>query len=186
MDIYRSDDPAPVRSDGVSRREVLLRIGAGGAAVALFAHGIDVASAQDATPAASAEAGLPPGVGFTPLIPIPITDMPQEPFTLVLTRFTLEPGSSVPISSVAYPEILYTETGTVTCPGEEGRWVYGPDGSVTASGAGDLQVPAGSAIYHAPNALDGAGNEGTEPVLALIIDLVPTSSMATPEATPGA
>jgi hypothetical protein len=184
MDTHRSDHPTPLRTDGISRREVLVRVGAGGLAAALLANSPVVAAAQEATP--SPEGGLPPGVGFTPLIPIPITDMPQEPFTLVLTRFTLEPGSSVPISSVAYPEILYTETGTVTCPGEEGRWVYAPDGSVTASGAGDLVVPAGSAIYHAPNALDGAGNQGTEPVSALIIDFVPTSSMATPEATPGA
>ncbi|GIW03899.1 MAG: hypothetical protein KatS3mg059_0519 [Thermomicrobiales bacterium] len=89
---------------------------------------------EEATP----QPGLPPGVTLTPLIgiPIPATDMPAGPITLSLTRVTLEPGASIPESSAAYPEVGYTESGTLTCPGGEGRWVYGPDGSVTASGAG--------------------------------------------------
>ncbi|HEY7032982.1 MAG TPA: hypothetical protein VH482_16675 [Thermomicrobiales bacterium] len=179
MDTHLSPHPAPARSDGVSRREVLLGIGVSGLGIALFARGIEAASAQDATPAAN---GLPPGVGLTPLITIPIRDMPTAPFSLSLTRLTLEPGASVPNSSVPFPEIAFTESGTLTCPGGDGRWVYAPDGTVTASGPGDHPVPAGSAIYTAPNALDGARNDGTEPVSALVIDLVPAEGAATPTA----
>ena len=50
MDTRHFVDPAPVRSDGVSRREVLLGIGASSLAAALLAHGLESARAQEATP----------------------------------------------------------------------------------------------------------------------------------------
>jgi hypothetical protein len=55
MDTLRSDDPALVRSDGLSRRKALLRAGAGGLAAALLgAAGLRRgALAQDATPMAA-------------------------------------------------------------------------------------------------------------------------------------
>jgi hypothetical protein len=179
MDTRRSDDSGPVRSDGVSRREVLLGIGAGGLTIALFARGIEAVAAQEATPSAG---GLPPGVALTPLINIPVPDVPTGPFTLSLTRLTLEAGASIPESTVPFPEIAYVESGTLMCPGGDGRWVYAPDGTVTASGAGDYPVPAGSAIYVAPNALDGGRNDGTEQVVALVIDFIPAEDMGTPSA----
>lgn len=173
---------ASFQSVALSRRQAVLHVGIGSVALTLLTQGRRSARAQEATP----QPGLPPGVTLTPLIgiPIPATDMPAGPITLSLTRVTLEPGASIPESSAAYPEVGYTESGTLTCPGGEGRWVYGPDGSVTASGAGDLMVPAGSAIYVQPNALDGARNDGTDMVSILIIDLVPHEEMATPVATP--
>ena len=53
MDSHRSDDPAPVRSAGLSRRKALLRTGAGGLAAAMLgAVGFGRhALAQDAAPA---------------------------------------------------------------------------------------------------------------------------------------
>lgn len=176
MDTHPSSYPAAFEPDGVSRRDVLIRVGAGGLALALLAHAPNTASAQEGTPVP----GMPEGTALETLIGIPISDMPTEPFTLVLSRLTVEPGATIPDSSVAFVDIAYIESGDLTCPGGDGRWVYAPDGTVTASGAGDLPVPAGHAIYIAPNALDGARNDGTEQVVALTIDLIPDAMMATP------
>lgn len=182
MNSSQGEVRASLPSVTLSRRQAVLQVGIGSVALALVSHGFRVAQAQEATP----PAGLPPGVSVTPLIsvPIPATDVPAGPITVSLTRVTLEPGASIPESSAAYPEIAYTESGTLTCPGGDGRWVYGPDGTVTASGAGDLTVPTGSAIYVQPNALDGARNDGTEMVSVLVVDLIPAKEMATPVATP--
>lgn len=182
MNSSQGEVRASLPSVTLSRRQAVLQVGIGSVALALVSRGFRAAHAQEATP----PAGLPPGVSVTPLIsvPIPATDVPAGPITVSLTRVTLEPGSSVPPSSSPYPEIAYTESGTLTCPGGDGRWVYGPDGTVTASGAGDLTVPTGSAIYVQPNALDGARNDGTEMVSVLVVDLIPAKEMATPVATP--
>jgi hypothetical protein len=176
MDTHPSSHAAVFESDGVSRRDVLIRVGAGGLALALLAHAPDAASAQEGTPVP----GMPEGTTLETLVGIPIRDMPTEPFTLVLSRLTMKPGATLPDSTLPFVEILYTESGDVICTGGDGRWVYAPDGTVTASGAGDLPVPVGHGIYTAPNALDGARNDGTEPVMALTIDLIPDSMMATP------
>lgn len=175
MDTHRPDDPAPLRLDIVSRREVLLRVGAGGLAVALLANGIEAAQAQDATPPMGGE--LPPGVGATPLAMVPITDMPTGPFTILLTRFTLEPGAVVPNSAVPYPEVAYVEAGEglICPPADDGRVIYGPDGEVVASGGGEIAFPLGTACYTPPNNLDGVRNDGTDQASILILDLVPTT-----------
>ena len=66
MERYRANDPDGLEPDGLSRREVLLRIGTGGLAVALGTHGIEGAHAQEATPTAVAHvgdsSGMPEGV----------------------------------------------------------------------------------------------------------------------------
>jgi hypothetical protein len=175
MDTHRSIDSSAFGSDGVSRR-LLLRIGAGGLTLGLLAHAPAAVSAQEGTPVP----GMPEGVTSETLITIPIRDMPTESFSLVLARLTLEPGAVIPASSLPYIDIVYVEEGSLICPGEEGRWVYAPDGSVTASGSGELPIPAGHAIYHAPNSVDGARNDGTEPVVSLTIDFIPDEMMATP------
>jgi hypothetical protein len=51
METLRADDTDVLEPDGLSRRAVLRRIGAGGLAVALAAHGTETAHAQEATPA---------------------------------------------------------------------------------------------------------------------------------------
>jgi quercetin dioxygenase-like cupin family protein len=178
MDTHPAPHAAVFEPDGVSRRDVLIRAGAGGLALALLAQARNAASAQEGTPVP----GMPEGVTQEALIPIPIRmeDLPTEPFSLVLARLTLEPGAVIPASSFPFIDIIYVEDGELVCPGEEGRWVYAPDGSVTGSGAGELPIPAGSAIYHAPNSVDGARNDGTVPVVSLVIDFMPDSMMATP------
>jgi hypothetical protein len=140
----------------LSRREVLLRVGAGGLAAALGANRITAAAAQEATPAANELVEVEP------------------------------PGFNSPATSEhGVLEIIYAESGGFVCPGGEGRTVYGPDGTVTASGAGDLPVPAGSAIVVPPNAVDGLYNQEAEPAVALFIHIGEPEAEATPAATPG-
>ena len=50
METHRAAAPDVLEPDGLSRREALLRIGAGGLAVALVTHGVETAHAQEATP----------------------------------------------------------------------------------------------------------------------------------------
>jgi quercetin dioxygenase-like cupin family protein len=180
MDTRRSDDSAPIPWNGVSRREVLLGIGAGGLAAAVLAHGLESARAQEGTPAP--EGGLPPGVGIAPVIDIPIRpeDVPTGPFKVSVYHLTLDPGAVIPQSSFPYPNTVYVESGTLVCPGFGPRYIIGADGSVREVGDEDATVNTGEAIYHPPDVIDGAENRGTELVSLLAVDLVPGEAMATP------
>ena len=190
MDLHHSDQlPKTIASSSsrrhaltavtvdLSRREVLLRVGASGLAAALGAKSITAAAAQEATPAANEL------VEVEPLITVPLDQLPPGPATLELTRMTFLPGFNSPAaSSHGVLEIIYAESGSFVCPGGEGRTVYGPDGTVTASGAGDLPVPAGSAIVIPPNAVDGLYNQEAEPAVALFIHIGEPEEEATPAA----
>jgi hypothetical protein len=177
MTVSRFDTPVSAES-AVSRRTIL-GVTVTGAAITLLARGGAAVSAQEATPAA--EGGMPPGVGVQPLITVPLKDLPSTPVNLELIQLTMEPGADSPATSAhGVVEVGYVQSGTLTCPGGEGRAVYAPDGTITASGAGDLVIPAGSAWYVPPDALDGARNDGTEPVSALLIHFPPMDDNATP------
>jgi hypothetical protein len=177
MTVSRFDTPVSAES-AVSRRTIL-GVTVTGAAITLLARGGAAVSAQEATPAA--EGGMPPGVGVQPLITVPLKDLPSTPVNLDLIQLTMEPGADSPATSAhGVVEVGYVQSGTLTCPGGEGRAVYAPDGTITASGAGDLVIPAGSAWYVPPDALDGARNDGTEPVTALLIHFPPMEDTATP------
>jgi mannose-6-phosphate isomerase-like protein (cupin superfamily) len=177
MTVSRFDTPVSAES-AVSRRTIL-GVTITGAAITLLARGGAAVSAQEATPAA--EGGMPPGVGVQPLITVPLKDLPSTPVNLDLIQLTMEPGADSPATSAhGVVEVGYVQSGTLTCPGGEGRAVYAPDGTITASGAGDLVIPAGSAWYVPPDALDGARNDGTEPVTALLIHFPPMEDTATP------
>jgi quercetin dioxygenase-like cupin family protein len=178
MNTPRSDDSVAPELAGVSRRTVVGR-SATGLALALLARSFSQAAAQEATPAA--EGGLPEGMSVSPVLEAAvIADMPPAPVGITIFHMTLEPGAVTPISTFAFPSLGYTESGTTTCPGEEGRVVYGPDGTVQASGAGDLPVPTGSSIYTPANVGDGARNDGTEPTTMLMIQFMPAGEMGTP------
>lgn len=97
------------RSHDLSRRTVLLGIGASGLAAAFATQTVEAAFAQDATPRVGSE--LPEGVGFTSLSSVPIRDLPTAPITIVVSRTTLEPGAVVPNSAVPYPSMVYREGG---------------------------------------------------------------------------
>lgn len=186
MHVLRPDGSPSLPPDGISRRGVLLRVGAGGLTLALAARGATAAAAQEATPPMGE--GTPAAnelLEVEPLIAIPLEQIPAGPVTLELTRITFLPGfNSPPQSAHGVLEIIYAESGAFVCPGGEGRTVYGPDGSVTASGAGDLPVPAGSAIVIPPDAVDGLYNQEAEPAVALFIHIGEREGEATPDATP--
>src|SRR3712207_1512054 len=92
MENHRADATDGLEPDGLSRREVLLRIGAGGLGVALATQGGETAHAQDATPTAVGHvgdvSGMPEGVTLLPLGGFPVHDLPTEPFTIRVVRVT--------------------------------------------------------------------------------------------------
>ena len=184
MGTRRPEDAVSADPSGLSRREVLLRVGAGGLAVALGANGVTAVAAQEATPAmGEATPATNELVVAQPLAAIPLDQLPPGPATLELTRMTFLPGfNSPPASAHGVLEIIYVESGAIVCPGGEGRTVYGPDGSVTASGAGDLPVPAGSAIVIPPDAVDGLYNQEAEPAVTLFVHIGEPEGEATPAA----
>jgi quercetin dioxygenase-like cupin family protein len=177
METHRADDTDVLEPDGLSRREVLLRIGAGGLAVALAAQAVETAHAQEATPAPVGEvSGMPEGVTLIPLGGFPVHDLPTEPFTIRMMRVTLEPGAVVPPGAVPYPAAAYVEAGEVVLvPEGGGRWVYGPDGELLDSGTMEMVFPVGTWCYTSPNTVDGVRNEGTDQASILGIELVPTT-----------
>ena len=186
METHRADDPDGLEPDGLSRREALLRIGAGGLAVALAAHGTETAHAQEATPAPVGHvgdvSGIPEGVNLIPLGGFPVHDLPTEPFMIRMVRVTLEPGAVIPPAAVPYPAAAYVEAGEgVTWSagsspeGGEGRWLYGPDGELLDSGTMEMVFPVGTWCYTSPNTVDGIRNDGTDQASILGIELVPTT-----------
>jgi quercetin dioxygenase-like cupin family protein len=177
----RIDNPVSLPSDALSRRSVV-GAGATGLALALLARSFSQATAQDATP--PAEGGMPEGLAATPLtnIPIPAADVPAGGFTLSVARITFEPGAVSPESTYSYPEMAFVESGTMICPGEAPRYLIHADGSVEEVGAEDITVNTGESIYVPPGVLDGARNDGTEPLSVLVIDFLPMEDMATPSA----
>ena len=183
MGTHRAADPDVLEPDGLSRREALLRIGAGGLAVALAAQGTETAHAQEATPTAVAHvgdvSGMPEGVTLIPLggFPVPVHDLPTEPFTIRMMRVTLEPGAVVPPAAVPYPAAAYVEAGEgLFCPeGGENRWLYGADGEVLHHGTKKMVMPVGTWCYTSANTVDGLRNEGPDRATVLGIEFVPTT-----------
>ena len=178
METHRADDTDVLEPDGLSRREVLLRIGASGLGVAMVTHGVETAHAQEATPTPVGEvSGMPEGVTLIPLGGFPVHDLPTEPFTIRVVRVTLEPGAVVPPAAVPYPAAAYVEAGEVVLvPEGGGRWVYGPDGELLDSGTmEEMVLPGGTWFYTSPNTVDGIRNDGTDQASVLGIELVPTT-----------
>src|SRR5688572_16923685 len=163
MEPNRSEDHAPVQSDGLSRREALLRDVAGGLALALLARGVDVARAQEGTPAP--EGGLPPGVAIVPGTSALVEDMPPAPVQVSIYRITLEPGASVPVSTFPFPSVSLVEQGTLICPGGAGRVVIAADGSTREVGDEEVTINTGEGLYVPANVGDGARNDGTEQIV---------------------
>ena len=188
MGIMETDGAGRIATAGVSRRTAVGRLVIGGAAAALFAGDRGAAVAQEATPSAGeCVATAPPaqdGIGLASLLVGGIVrDMPAGPVDVRITRFTLEPGASVPPGTLPYPSLMYIETGESTCPGNPGKIMYGADGAVlhetTGEAAGHV-CPAGTTWYIPGGIEDAAANEGTELMSSLVIEFVPVETGATP------
>src|SRR5215217_2814602 len=178
----------PIASHHLNRRTAIGHFVIGGAAAALLAAGH--AAAQQATPAAGeCVATAPPtqdGIGLAPLLVGGIVeDMPAGPVEVRITRFTLEPGASVPPAAGPNPTLMYIETGESTCPGNPGKRMYGADGTVmyeTSGEAASHVCPTGTTWYIPGGIEDAALNEGTELMSSLLIEFVPVEQGATPTA----
>ncbi len=137
----------------VSRRAAIGRLAIGSAAT-LFVQ--NSTRAQEATPATGeCVATAPPtqdGIGLASLLVGGIVhDMPAGPVEVRITRFTLEPGASVPPAALPYPALMYIETGESTCPGNPGKIMYGADGAVlheTTGEAASHVCPARDHVVH--------------------------------------
>ncbi len=168
--------PSTSQDRVISRRTALAGLGTAGLGLALASS----ATAQEASPSAdspSTDSGLPAGVALESLSGVPIRDLPTEPFTLVMYRITMEPGTSLPNAALPYVSMTYTEKGDFICPpGGEGRYIYDAEGTVVDSGAGEMKYPEGMWCYTAPDTMDGIRNDGDEPNSLLGIEFVPMST----------
>ena len=175
-----------INDEDVSRRTAIRALVIGGAGAALFAQGH--AAAQDATPTGGqCVTTAPPldesGIAFVPLLVGGIVrDMPPGPIEVRISRLAMAPGTVLEASAVPHPFLMYSETGTTACPGDPGRIVYAPDGTVVEESTeeGVQYTPAGSTQYVPGGIPDGAGNEATELMSSLVIEFVPVEQTATP------
>jgi hypothetical protein len=171
-----------------SRRATVHRLIVGSGAAVLAGRSLGHAAAQEATPAAGqCVATAPPaqaGIGFAALLVGGIVrDMPTGPVDVHISRFTLEPGASVPTTPQPYSTLVYMETGDMTCPGNPGKIMYGADGTVMYETTGEAEshtCPAGTTWYVPAGIEDAAVNQGNELMSALVIEFVPVEQTATP------
>ena len=186
MNVVEPTAMHPVASHDLNRRTAIGHFVIGGAAAALLAAGH--AAAQEATPAAGESVATAPptqdGVGLGSLLVGGIVqDMPAGPVEVRITRFTLEPGASVPPGTAPYPRLMLIETGESTCPGNPGKIMYGADGTVMHETTGEAAThvcPAGTTWYIPGGIEDAAANEGSELMSSIIIEFVPVAQTATP------
>jgi quercetin dioxygenase-like cupin family protein len=111
--------------------------------------------------------------------------MPPGPVDVRLSRFTLEPGASIPSATLPYPSMAYVETGELTCPDNPGKTMYGPDGTVMYETKGQAKshtCTPGMTWYVPAGIADAAANEGTTLMSALFLEFVPVEPSATPTA----
>jgi quercetin dioxygenase-like cupin family protein len=151
--------------------------------------------AQSGTPMAE---GMPPGVSAQPLGLGHVETLPAAPADLLLIRFTLAPGASVPIDpNDPSLTVASIESGTLTMRFDGPMTVTRASAMTAMATPGAMgmpateQIPAGTtATLHAgdsvispPNVGGILSNAGTEPVVVLNAIISP-SAMGTPVATP--
>lgn len=100
----------------LSRRDALLRLGAGGVGAAFAARALRTA-AQDATPAPS---GAPEG--YEVALPPQITPfaLPEEPGAVQIIWLVMEPNAAVPTHPHPFSEFAFMLAGTAMFLTEEG------------------------------------------------------------------
>jgi quercetin dioxygenase-like cupin family protein len=168
-----------------SRRATVRRLIVGGGAAVLASRSLDPVAAQE--PAGECVATAPPaeeGIGFAPLLVGGIIqDMPTGPVDVHISRFTLEPGAEVPMAPQPYAQLVYVETGGMTCPDNPGKLMYGPDGTVMyeTTGGDEWHTCTPGMTWHVPAGIeDAAINEGSELMSALVLEFAPVEDTATP------
>lgn len=152
---------------------------------ALVPHG---ARAQESTPAAE-ESGLPEGITFDALAFGAVTDLPAVPGFAVIERGTFAPGAVLPgepgdASSGAFT-FLYVESGSLTVEVDQALSVtrasaitdalatgaFPPAQEAVAAGT-DVVLEAGDSVIFPPAAGGGFRNDGTEPAVVLVVNIM--------------
>jgi mannose-6-phosphate isomerase-like protein (cupin superfamily) len=173
-------EPAPLS------RRTMVGAGATSLALALLARSYSQAAAQDATPAA--QGGVPPGVDITPLISAAtIDELPAAPAELYVTRLTIEPGVYFAPTATPGPETVLVESGVLTCrcgaPGIPCSVLRGDSGQREEQPIDqDFDLNPGDVLLQPANVPDSAANNGTEPLVILVVDIFPPMGAATPTA----
>ena len=165
------------------------------AAVALFGLVAPLspqfAVAQEGSPVAGPE--LPPGVTAEFIGGAPLAELPANPGLVVLVRLTLEPGAILP------PEpndptgaFVVIESGALTAQStgpltvsraSEADFIMEPVASDT-----ETTLHAGDAVYVGPFQATEVRNDGDEPAVFLLVNILPSdaSEEASLTATPAA
>lgn len=186
------DPVARARTADVSRRDIAVRLGAGGLAALLLAAGRlpRAAAAQDASPAATpAAGGLPPGVTLVELPEITPFALPAEPGAVRVFWLIMEPNAAIPSHDHPFSEFAVMRSGTAMFLTEAGPAAQTIRGESAETGAAaevggpgvELTAAAGDvAIFPSGNRSDTrAGDQGAE---MLILEIVTQEGAATPTA----
>jgi quercetin dioxygenase-like cupin family protein len=187
MNPVESDGIHRIEHDDVSRRSAIGRLVIGGAAVVAGSRLESVAAQEPASATGECVAMAPAaedGIGFAALLVGGIIqDVPTGPVDVHISRFTLEPGAEVPMAPQPYAQLVYVETGELTCPDNPGKLMYGPDGEVMyeTTGKTEWHTCTPGMTWHVPAGVeDAAVNEGSELMSALVIELAPVGEGAAP------
>ncbi len=163
------------------------------AVVALFGLiaplSLQLAVAQESTPIAGPE--LPSGVTAEFIGGAPLAELPANPGLVVLVRLTLEPGAIVP------PEpndptgaFVVIESGVLTARStgpltvsraSEEDFIMEPVATDTETTLGP-----GDALYVGPFQATEVRNDGDEPAVLLLVNILPSEGGEAPPATPAA
>jgi len=165
------------------------------AVVALFGASpplsLQLAVAQESTPIAGPE--LPPGVTAEFIAGAPLTELPANPGLVVLVRLTLEPGTILPpepndptgaLVSIESGVLTIRSTGPLTVSrASEEDFVLEPIAADT-----ETTLSPGDALYVGPFQATEVRNDGDEPAVFLLVNILPSdaSEEAPLTATPAA
>jgi quercetin dioxygenase-like cupin family protein len=114
----------------------------------------------------------------------PLDELPAVPAELHVTRITIAPGVYIPPAATPGPETVLVESGVLTCQcGAEGH----PCSVLRTTGAReeqpidqDFDLNPGDILIQPANVPDSAANNGSEPLVILVVDIFPSAGGGTP------
>lgn len=142
------------------------------------------ALAQDATPPADGPPMMP-GVSVEFVGAAPISELPADPAVMAVVRLTLEPGAGFPAEPTdPTASFLLVESGQVTVVAVEavpiGR--AGEDGFAEVAAGEEAVLNPGDTAFARPFIAAGLRNDGDEPAVLLLVNIVGADGMMDGEA----